>query len=118
MLRQYFAVAIALLSCAGCAGEPVLRDGVMHLSAQARNECIAKGGSVERVLIGAEGCVVPSTDGGAPCTDNSQCQGACIAPFAAQPGATVTGTCATEIGRMGCLNVVIRGKASGEACFD
>ena len=118
MLRHYLVVFIVLLSCFGCTREPVLRDGVKRLSAEARLECAAQGGKVERILIGAEGCVRPTTDGGKSCTDNSQCQGACIAPFAAQPGTAVAGTCATEIGRMGCLNVVTQGKASGEACFD
>jgi len=118
VLRHYLVAAIVLLSCFGCAREPVLRDGVARLSAEARSECASHGGKVERVLILAEGCIRPTTDGGKSCTDNSQCQGACIAPFAAPSGATVTGTCAVEIGRMGCINVVAQGKASGEACFD
>ena len=118
VLRHYLVVAIVLLSCFGCAREPLLRDGARRLSAEARLECDAQDGKVERILIGAEGCVRPTTDGGQSCTDNSQCQGACVAPLAAQRGTDVAGTCATEIGRMGCLNVVAQGKASGEACFD
>jgi hypothetical protein len=118
VLRRYLVVAIVLLSCFGCARDPVLRDGVKRLSAEAELECVAQGGKVEQILIGAEGCVRPTTDGGRSCADNSQCQGACIAPFAAQPGIAVAGACAAEIGRTGCLNTVIQGKASGEACFD
>ena len=118
VLGKYFALAALLLTCIACAHEPVLQDGVKHLSAEARSECVAQGGKVQLVLLGAEGCVRPTTDGSQSCTDSSQCQGACIAPLAAQRDTVVTGTCAAEIGRMGCINVVIQGKASGEACFD
>jgi len=112
------ALLVIVLCIVGCAPEIALQDGVKRLSAQERRECVAQGGRVERILIGAEGCVRPTTDGGNPCTDSSQCQGRCDAPFAAKADVAVTGTCAKEIGRMGCLNVVIEGKASGEACFD
>ena len=118
MLRHYLVIASVFLACVGCARNVALQDGVKRLTAEARSECVAQGGKVEQILIGAEGCVRPTTDGGQSCTDNSECQGACAAPFAAQRGAAVAGTCATETGRMGCLNVVAQGKASGEACFD
>jgi hypothetical protein len=118
MSRHSVVIAIVLFTCLGCTPDVKLRDGVTRLSAEARDECAAQGGKVERILIGAEGCVRPTTDGGKVCTDNSQCQGACVAPFAAQRGTVVTGACANDIGRMGCLNVVTQGQASGEACFD
>jgi hypothetical protein len=91
----------------------------MHrLSADEKQACSNRGGSVERVLIGAEGCVVPTTDGGKACDDREQCQGLCEAPSLAAKGERVSGTCSTSIGRLGCLNVVIHGEASGQACFD
>jgi hypothetical protein len=103
---------------AECACSVPVRDAVVRLTPEQRSECMAKGGDVELVSITAEGCVVPTTDGGEACSDSSQCQGACIAPFAAKTGAVVAGTCATKIGEGGCINVLIHGKASGEACFD
>ena len=118
MLRHLLVSVVLLIACAACAREPVRTDSVTRLSAEARSACVAQGGKVELVLIGAEGCVRPTTDGGQSCYDSTECQGACIAPFSAKREDVVTGTCATEIGRMGCINIVAKGKASGEACFD
>jgi hypothetical protein len=118
VLRHYLVSVVLLIACAACAREPVRADAVKRLSVEARSACVAQGGKVELVLIGAESCVRPTTDGGRPCSDSAECQGACIAPFAAKPEDVVTGTCATEIGRVGCINIVAKGKASGEACFD
>jgi hypothetical protein len=118
VLRHYLVIVIAFLACVGCARNVALQDGVKHLTPEARRECAALGGQVERILIGADGCVRPTTDGGQSCMDSSKCQGTCVAPFGTQRGTAVTGTCAPDIGRMGCPNVVVQGKASGEACFD
>ena len=94
----------------------IARDGVRRLTVAARNECTAKGGRVERILVGAEGCVVPTS--GKACTDKSDCQGTCNAPSGSPSDMAVVGSCAADTGRLGCLNVVVKGKASGEACFD
>lgn len=64
MVRRHFMGSIVLLSCFGFVCEPMMKDGVRRLSAEARVECVAQGGKVARILVGAEGCVRPSTDGG------------------------------------------------------
>jgi len=107
---------VVLLVTTGCSHLPVSRD--VRLTPEQRANCEAQGGTVERILTAMEACVRPTSDGGKPCTDNSQCEGVCIAPSGAKKDSIVTGTCATDIGRMGCLNVVLKGKASGEACFN
>lgn len=118
MSKSYITALLVIAACIACSSVPSSRDGVRRLSSEEQRACVAAGGKVERVLIGAEGCVRPTTDGGKYCSDKSQCQGACNAPFGALPGEAVAGKCASEVGRYGCRNHVNSGQASGEFCFD
>ena len=116
MRITWSALIVVLVVATGCSHLPVSRD--VRLTPQQRANCEAQGGIVERVLTTMEACVRPTSDGGKSCTDNSQCEGACVAPAGTAKDAIVTGACATEVGRMGCLNAVLNGKATGEACFN
>ena len=117
VLRTFIAL-VAIAAVTGCAQPRPVREGVKRLSQQQVSDCQALGGKPELVSLGAEACVRPTKDAGQACADSSECEGRCLAPAGATRGAAVTGTCAAQVGRLGCLNVVIRGQASGEACFD
>ena len=82
-----------------------------------RADCLARGGHVDLVTFNTEGCVIRTKDAGKPCSDSSECDGACLAPIDQAEGSPAAGTCASEKGMFfGCVNIVSKGKASGKIC--
>lgn len=79
--------------------------------------CRTAGGKLEvSGLLGFGICVRPTSDGGQPCNDDSQCEIACVAPRDAAPHQTgVTGFCAS-INRPGCGAQVRAGKTYRPPC--
>lgn len=109
---------VSAVMLAGCAAMGSSPRPVGRLSVEALEQCLRSGGQPTEIGIGHEGCVRPATDGGTLCTDNSQCQGRCDAPFRTPKDTPASGTCSATVGMLGCVNVVLDGNASGEYCFD
>lgn len=63
-------------------------------------------------------CIVPTSDGGALCTDHAQCQGLCIAGSDIELGQPARGTCATTYYEMECHTWVFNGRAERRVCLD
>ena len=83
--------------------------------------CRAKGGTIRKVCrLQQPACVVPYSDGGKRCTDNSQCKGKCIADMdhAPAPDETVVGRCLRDDDPCGCRVEVVAGKVAGGGCYD
>ena len=86
-----------------------------------REACEAGGGSVERRgMMGSEMCVRPYADAGKACTDESQCEGRCIAEgrVGAPPDEKVTGICQRDDALFGCFGLVENGTISSGLCVD
>jgi len=89
------------------------------LTAFERVQCLTQGGFVERAgLLGAERCTRPYSDGGMICSDNSQCQGNCIAPPNSAGELVVSGTCQKNDNTFGCMSFVENGRATPALCVD
>ena len=87
------------------------------LSDAEKADCLARGGYIDLVTFNTEGCVIRTKDAGKPCSDSSECDGACLAPIDQAEGSPAAGTCASEKGMFfGCVNIVSKGKASGKIC--
>lgn len=82
--------------------------------------CKAAGGRWAAAgLRGVEQCDVRTSDAGAPCDDDNDCQSACVTDDSVAPGAPARGRCyerSLSIGR--CLNYVTGGVATGVVCKD
>jgi hypothetical protein len=85
-----------------------------------RATCLANGGEWVRMgILQAGGCLLPSRDGGRPCTSSSQCQFKCLATSRpSSPGAEVTGECAKDNNRFGCRAFVEDGRFVQGPCVD
>jgi hypothetical protein len=64
-------------------------------SSMGKVSCKIRGGRWEPLgLLGPEGCILPTSDGGKECVDSSQCETFCIAPSNISSSATnVVGEC-------------------------
>ena len=83
--------------------------------------CRAKGGTIRKVCrLQQPACVVPYSDGGKRCTDNSQCKGKCILDIdhAPAPDEIVVGRCLRDDDPCGCRVEVVAGKVAGGGCYD
>lgn len=68
-------LAPVLLLAAACAAQKPYSARL--LTPNEHNRCAVQGGRVDRVMRGGEACIIPTTDRGKVCDDNSQCQGSC-----------------------------------------
>lgn len=93
---------------------------VKALTAQQVQACKARGGEPVFVRFHLQSCLWPTKDGGKACTDTSQCEGVCEAPFGTLLGTRVTGTCAAKAAdiRGGCVNEVAGGRSLGDICAE
>jgi hypothetical protein len=108
------AVAALLLSACAPTAEPAA-PSAQTLTAQ----CSAKGGRMQPVgKAQIPTCVVPYADAGKACTDNSQCEGACILEGNLEAQGEVTGQCQKTNRQFGCYAKVVNGKATGAICVD
>jgi len=82
--------------------------------------CRAGGGEVAvRGRLQAELCVQPFADAGQSCTDNSQCEGACVTDNMEAPdGERVTGQCQADDRPFGCFAEVEQGRPVRGICID
>jgi len=86
-------------------------------------ECQAKGGKIRNVCRRQwPACVVPYSDAGKRCTDNSQCKGKCLLDTQtdgpSEPGESAEGKCQLDNDPCGCKIEVVNGKVGGGACVD
>jgi len=75
-------------------------------------DCLAADGDWSMVGSSPH-CLLPTLDGGTPCTDSTECQGECIAD---SPIATV-GACSAVSGAVGCRIWMSQGTPQ-EVCLD
>lgn len=84
-------------------------------------ECKSKGGSFEDVGQ-VQACVIPFRDAGKECTDNDQCEGACVyvndGKHGQPPFARVSGQCQAKNLQLGCFGEVKHGSVESITCFD
>jgi hypothetical protein len=96
--------------------------GAKHFGPAVRTEaqCLKLGGSWRIFgMYTKPRCIVPTTDGGKPCTDHSQCQGVCIGPRDAKPGVRTTGVCRDTYNLAStCLVYVSKGVAEPALCVE
>ena len=90
------------------------------LSASDAAACRSGGGQVAvRGRLQAELCVQPYADAGTSCTDNSQCEGACVTQtMEAAAGERVTGQCQADDRPFGCFAEVEQGRPVRGICID
>lgn len=119
MMRRTAALLIALV-LPSCKANFPTRNMVAgeSFSAAELRWCERLGGQIEQVGFVASTCVYPSNDSGKACHDSEDCVGRCEAPAGTEAGVTATGTCSAMVGRIGCANVLIDGKATGMLCAD
>ncbi|HEY0468439.1 MAG TPA: hypothetical protein VGC79_29790 [Polyangiaceae bacterium] len=63
-------------------------------------------------------CFRKTKDGGQACSDDAQCQSACVTDPDLAAGQLAQGTCHRLVHVMGCENHVRAGRASGAACVE
>jgi hypothetical protein len=96
-------LAFVILSCAA----PVPHHSKPDLTEQ--RACTQRGGKYEQVgMFGTWACVVPYSDGGRVCTEDSQCVGGCIFEFGSggpepKKGDRVNGICQRTDAQFGCI---------------
>ncbi len=78
----------------------------------------AKGSWGRHGLSRTESCVVPTSDAGKSCHDESECESGCIAPEGAKIGDRATGTCYELSLAFGCRNHVRKGVVQPTLCVD
>ncbi len=84
-----------------------------------RAECPSRGGTWGPDGIRQYGrCTRPTSDGGKPCTDGSECEAKCLYSGPAIPdGTMVSGTCADTNRGFGCFVTILKGKPM-KMCVD
>jgi hypothetical protein len=117
---RWIAVISGSLLLLSCHSDFPVRDESAgeEFSAAELRRCDRLHGQIEAVGFDASTCVYPSHDAGKACRGSKDCEGRCDAPEGATRGQAVAGTCSASVGRAGCANVVVDGKASGKVCSD
>lgn len=85
-----------------------------------RARCEAAGGTVQRAgMLGWENCIQTFADGGAVCSDSSDCMGECrnTSEFA-EAGTAATGQCTMNDSIFGCYQTIENGTAGAALCVD
>ncbi|HET7544441.1 MAG TPA: hypothetical protein VFK05_31435 [Polyangiaceae bacterium] len=81
--------------------------------------CAAAGGACGYGGVACpSACFRKTSDGGQACTDDSQCQSACVTDPDLPVGKSAQGTCHRLAHVMGCENHVRAGRASGALCVE
>jgi hypothetical protein len=88
-----------------------------------RAACHARGGSIRKVGINMDpACVVRFRDAGKACSDSSDCEGMCIAPYRndLDEGSPSTGRCQADDYMDGswCWTEIVGGRTRGGWCSD
>ena len=86
---------------------------------QAEEECRARGGEWKQIGLDYK-CEINHTDGGKTCSDNSECQGTCLAPEGVKPGEDIgaKGNCSSYSPVVGCFSSLNKGTVSLTICAD
>ena len=116
MTRFSLALVFALI-CGSGYGQT---QSLQTLTTQQLRSCEAKGGEPVFVRFHVQSCLWPTKDGGKACTDTTECEGVCEAPFGTPLGSRVAGTCASKAAdiRGGCVNEVAEGRSLGDICAE
>ena len=112
-LRLAAALALVLAACAARADETPVDPATIHDAAA----CAALGGQwLERVRL----CVIAYADGGKACTDDTDCEGKCLADTRVPPPASgpETGACAKDSNLLGCKAEILNGVRQQVICRD
>jgi hypothetical protein len=85
-----------------------------------REKCVARGGAWKRVCLAQRlYCVLPTADGGKPCTDSSQCASGCTVGGGSPAGnAPAGGQCRRDNDPCGCWTYVRDGMLTPTLCTD
>ncbi len=114
-------VALAALLLLAACGAPDLPPPAMSAAPETEAACVAAGGDwALRGRMQSPQCIMTYADAGRVCSDDADCEGACIveaAPFpeAGQPAA---GLCQKENRQYGCYARVVDGLATPGICVD
>ena len=116
-------IFLAILTClllASCKTPFPNRATVLGetFSVKELKDCERLHGHIEQVGLIASTCVYPAPDAGRSCLDSSECAGRCDAPVNSLANQPAVGSCSAIVGRLGCSNVVVQGKATGDICAD
>jgi hypothetical protein len=108
--RGSFAILSVLILGGACATQP--RVAVKPSIPITEAACVTAGG--DWTHIGLPGmpkrCDLKAADAKMTCTDNSQCQGVCLAPESPAAGANANGECSPYVRNFGNLRIVTKGK--------
>lgn len=124
-LLALFAAAVLAASCAPAPSPTAPQEDlfVPHdqtPTAAQRAQCDARGGAFRRAgLAGSWLCIIPYADGGQPCSDASDCRGACLAsPNQTPVRGEAPGRCAASSNPFGCFSRVEKGVVGPGLCVD
>lgn len=111
---------LALALVLGSMGLPALSLAQPPARPNNAADCHAHGGNWKKVgLAGVDECDLPTADAGRACSDDSECEAACVTSDSTPPGSAATGHCYPRTTLNGqCLNHVRGGKALGLMCAD
>lgn len=124
--RMFATFAVLLLLC-GCSTwrEQQRQKSLDAMRAAAladidTKKCTTDGGTIRGVgMLGTPACVIPFPDAGKTCSDESECQGSCVAPDGAPVGTSISGTCQRDTHDFfGCINTVDHGVVVAGLCAD
>ena len=117
MMIKPLAIFLLVVVCGTADGQ---KPAVKVLTTQQLQACKAKGGEPVFVRFHVQSCLWPTKDGGKACTDTTECEGVCEAPFGTPLGSRVAGTCASKAAdiRGGCVNEVAEGRSLGDICAE
>lgn len=98
----------------------VVTAGAAAVEPPSREACEAAGGQWGRLGLQPQArCNLPAPDAGKPCTDATDCAGACIAPPSAPVDSRAQGTCSPRMLLLGtCLKQVLGGVVTPPLCVD
>ncbi len=123
-------LAIILIALHGCSSSGVTSEDSHSADGQSlvdyaysltsAQSCNQAGGSWEKVgKLQKEACVLPTSDAGHSCSDNKQCQVACIvSKRGVKAGDAVEGQCHNSTNLFGCKARVVDGIARPTLCID
>ena len=107
-----FALSILLVAVLGACALHDARPLAPAVPVATEAACVQRGGQWTQLgRAPVHQCLMPTTDGGRPCTDNAQCEGLCLAPEGSLDGARVGGACSADSNRFGCRQQLRQGAA-------
>jgi hypothetical protein len=112
-------VGAAALAIAGLLSASAAAAKAPQVSSREARACAAKGGAYRDIcLAGRPVCITPFADAGKRCTDNDQCDGACVYGGKARPGTRAVGRCQRDDDPCGCRTFVEKGRVRSGYCVD